>query len=48
VRKPSQIEQTVGGGDWVLTQEELDLIEGALRVREEKLAALGDTSQGWV
>ncbi len=48
VRKPSQIEQTVGGGDWVLTQEELDLIEGALRVREEKLATLGDTSQGWV
>ena len=47
VRKPSQIEQTVGGGDWVLTQEELDLIEGALRVREEKLATLGDTSQGW-
>ena len=48
VRKPSQIEQTVGGGDWILTQEELDVIEGALRLRKEKLAQLGETSQGWV
>ena len=48
VRNPSQIEQTVGGGDWVLTQEELDVIEGALRLREEKLVQLGETSQGWV
>jgi len=48
VRKPSQIEETVGGGDWVLTQEELDVIEGALHLREEKLAQLGETSQGWV
>ena len=48
VRKPSQIEQTVGGGDWNLTQEELDVVEGALSLREEKLAQLGQTSQGWV
>ena len=48
VRKPSQIEQTVGGGDWDLTQEDLDVVEGALRLREEKLAQLGQTSQGWV
>ena len=48
VRNPSQIEQTVGGGDWVLTQEELDVIEGAFRLREEKLVQLGETSQGWV
>ena len=48
VRKPSQIEQTVGGGDWILTKEELDVIERALCRREEKLAQLGETSQGWV
>ena len=48
VRKPSQIEQTVGGGDWNLTQEELDVVEAALSLREEKLAQLGQTSQGWV
>ena len=48
VRKPSQIEQTVGGGDWILTPEELDVIEGALEVRAERLAQLGEASQGWV
>ena len=48
VRKPSQIEQTVGGGDWNLTQEDLDVVEAALSLREEKLAQLGQTSQGWV
>lgn len=48
VRKPSQIEQTAGGGDWTLTEEELATIEQALRTRDEKLAALGDVSQGWV
>ena len=48
VRKPSQIEQTAGGGDWVLTEEELGVIEEALRVRREKLVALGDMSQGRV
>ena len=29
-------------------KEELATIDGALRTREEKLAALGDVSQGWV
>ena len=48
VRKPSQIEQTAGGGDWILTEEELEVIGEALRIRQEKLVALGDTSQGWV
>ena len=48
VRKPSQIEQTAGGGDWVLSEEELAVIEEALRSRDEKLAALGGVSQGWV
>ena len=48
VRNPSQIEQTLGGGDWILTGEELDVVEGALRVREKKLALLGETNQGWV
>ena len=48
VRKPSQIEQTVGGGDWHLTEEELDVVEGALKLRAAKLAQLEQTSQGWV
>ncbi len=48
VRNPSQIEQTAGGGDWVLREGELEVIEGALRLREEKLAALGETNHGWV
>ena len=48
VRKASQIEATAGGGDWTLTEEELGVIDEALRVREEKLAQLGETSQGRV
>ena len=48
VRNPSQIEQTVGGGDWHLTEEELHVVEGALELRAAKLAELGQTSQGWV
>lgn len=48
VRKASQIEQTAGGGDWLLSEEELATIEGALQTRELKLAELGGVSQGWV
>lgn len=48
VRKPSQIEQTAGAGDWDLSDEDLAVIEKAIRTRDEKLAALGEVSQGWV
>ena len=48
VRKASQIEATAGGGDWILTEEELGVIDEALRVREERLAQLGEMSQGRV
>lgn len=48
VRKPSQIEETGGGGDWVLSDDEVVAIEEALRVRDTKLAELGAVSQGRV
>ena len=48
VRKPGQIEQTAGGGDWILTEEEIEIVENALRFRGEKLTQLGETNQGWV
>ena len=48
VRKPSQIEETAGAGDWVLSEGELRLIESALEEREARIAALGGVSQGWV
>ena len=33
-RRPSQIEETVKAGDWVLTQEEMHAVEALLQARE--------------
>lgn len=38
-RKPSQIEETVGGGDWVLTPEEIAEIETLLAERDSAIRA---------
>lgn len=48
VRKPSQIEQTAGAGDWNLSDDELAVIDGAIKTRDDKLVALGEVSQGRV
>lgn len=39
-RRPDQIAETAAAGDWHLTQDEIDEIEGLLKKREEQLSHL--------
>ena len=41
VRSPKQIEETVGAADWVMSEEEIELITAAFTRRDEELALAG-------
>lgn len=48
VRRPDQIEQTVGAADWELSGEDLEAIDSALEERTNRLAETGIHDQGRV